>query len=387
MKQILAPMNRRSLVGGAVCGTLIPSAVQAGALAGVQDEVLTDALSAALNATLNTTGAVALGGAVWRNSQSVWQGQAGRRNFGTDTPIGHDDLWHLGSNTKAMTAALWARLIEQGKVVRDMPVADAVAAGRMDIRVHEGWHNRTVEDFMRHRAGLLDPAYINFLWLFSSQADKRPLPEQRLSLAKAILEAAPEGPLGTYAYGNANYILAGALIEAVTGEPWEAVMQRDLFTPLGITSAGFGAPQGDQPQGHARSAAGPKPVLSSTSSADNPAALGPAGTVHMSLADYGRFLDAMMVPGWLSQDSLDYLHTALSGEGYALGWGALGARPWAKGPVLMHTGSNTMWFAVVVVDPVGKLAVVTVSNDGHNGENGCMTLLGEIIKNLSPTLK
>ena len=330
---------------------------------------------------------VGLAGAVWRDGQMLWQGQAGLRVAGEETPIGSADLWHLGSNTKAMTAALWARLVEQGKLRWDMPVNEAVTAAGLDVQLHAGWHDRTVEDFMRHRAGLLDARYVNGIWLMASRTDTRSLPAQRAAFAKRILEAAPEGPLGTFEYGNANYILVGSLIEGVTGLAWEEVMQQELFAPLGMTSAGFGAPEGQQPHGHTWSGDKATGIGPDAPVSDNPKALGPAGTAHMSLADYGLFLAAMLQPGWLSQDSLTRLQTPLENETYALGWIAPGTRRWAGGPALLHNGSNTIWFATVVLAPVIKLAFVSVSNDGTRGGEACSTLMIEMIEALTANAK
>lgn len=347
------------------------------------DEGTEEKLEAGLQAAFAKAAPVGLAGAVWREGRMLWQGQTGKRVAGEETPIGAGDLWHLGSNTKAMTAALWARLVEQGRLRWDMPVAEAVQAAGLDVQLHAGWQDRTVEDFMRHRAGLLDARYVNGVWLMASRIDTRPLPVQRADFTRRILEAAPEGPLGTYAYGNANYILVGALIEGVTGLSWEEVMQQQLFGPLGMTSAGFGAPTGAQPHGHMWSGDDVQSIGPDAPVSDNPKVLGPAGTVHMGLADYGLFLAAMLQAGWLSQDSLTRLQTPLENETYALGWLAPGSRPWAGGPALLHNGSNTIWFATVVLAPVIKLAFVSVSNDGTRGGEACSVLMTEMIEALT----
>ena len=336
-----------------------------------------------LAAMLGETGAVGLAGTVWQDGQTIWQGQAGSRVVDRNSPIGPDDLWHIGSNAKAMTAALWARLIEQGRASWNMPLIQAVEASGLDVKVHSGWGDRTVEDFLRHRAGLLDGPYVTDSWMDAAWRDERPLHQQRVSFVRSVLEAAPNGPLGDYQYGNANYVLAGALIEGVTGLTWEEAMQREIFAPLSIVQAGFGAPKGAQPQGHIHDGMAVRTFESDNPVADNPAALGPAGTVHISLADYGKFLRAMMVPGWLSQDSLTRLITPLPSEVYALGWIAPGQRKWASGPVLLHNGSNTMWFCTTVIAPARNLAMVSVSNDGTRGGRACSRLMDEMIAAVS----
>lgn len=340
-----------------------------------------------MQSAFEQTAPVGLAGAVWQAGQMLWQGQTGLRVAGGDVAIGPDDCWHLGSNTKAMTAALWARLTEQGRAGWDMPVAEAVAKAGLDVNLHDGWRDRTVEDFMRHRAGLLDARHVNGVWLMAARLDTRPLNVQRADFARRILQAAPDGALGHFEYGNANYVLVGALIEGITGQVWEEVMQQELFGPLGITTGGFGAPVGAQPHGHAWSGETAQSFGPDAPVSDNPKALGPAGTVHMGLRDYGLFLAAMMQAGWLTQDSLTRLQTPLAGETYALGWIVPGVRGWAKGPALVHNGSNTIWFATAVLAPARNLAFVSVSNDGSKGGEACSVLMTKMIEAVGENAK
>src|SRR5690606_17826110 len=180
-------------------------------------------------------------------------------------------------------------------------------------------------------------------WLMTARGDPRSLPEQRRAIVAAALGAPPAGTPGRFAYGNANYVLVGAAIEQITGAAWEDVMRAELFAPLGLDSAGFGPPlaangSSDNAWGH-RDMGGQRIAMPPDHpGADNPLALGPAGTAHMTLADYGRFLAAMMGgrPGWLGPDSLRRLTTpppAAEGPPYACGW-IVGAQPWggADGP-------------------------------------------------------
>ena len=374
MSRALSPDRRLVLAGGAASGLLAALPRQAQAQAQAHDAA---AFDAALQDVFAAHAPVALGGTVWRGGTKLWDGVVGQRRQGAPDPASRADLWHLGSNTKAMTAALWARLVEQGRVRWDMPLAEAFKAGFADLSLHEGWHDRTVEDFLRHRAGLLDEDWLTPMWLMTGHADTAPLVQQRRALVAKMMTAPPEGAHGAFAYGNANYILVGALMEGLTGQAWEDLMRVEVFAPLGITTGGFGAPVGDQPWGHSgggtmRSAVDP------SGAADNPAALGPAGTVHMSLDDYGRFLCAFTGAGpadWLGTDSLSRLTMPREGQDYALGWIVVKGRPWAKGPLLGHDGSNTMWYASALLDPAAGLALVAVSNDGPTGMKACPALV------------
>lgn len=95
-------------------------------------------------------------------------------------------------------------------------------------------------------------------------------------------------------YTNVGYVVAGAMLEAKTGKTWEALIQAELFVPLGISSGGFGPPGSvnelDAPRGHWLQDDGETLVPLAGPKADNVPVGGPAGSVHMNLADYSRFL-------------------------------------------------------------------------------------------------
>lgn len=317
--------------------------------------------------------AMALAAGVYDREGLVSSYASGVRKSGSADPVTTDDLWHIGSNTKAMTAALWARLVEQGLARWDLPLKEAVEKSRLDVQVDAGWDAVTVEHLLRHRGGMTDARLINRQWLGASRSDTRTLPQQRAVLAASALGVAPDGDVGSFAYGNANYVVVGALIEGLTGQSWEQAMQAQVFAPLGMTTAGFGAPADPAPWGHRPLMALKVPVDPAGGMADNPPALGPAGTVHLGLADYGRFLAAMMGGGgdWLSQDSVQRLVTPQAGETYALGWIVLPPQPWAKGTVIGHEGSNTLWHAFVAVDLGAGRAWVATSNDAAGGATAC----------------
>lgn len=206
-------------------------------------------------------------------------------------------------------------------------------------------------------------------------------------LLSGVLSRRPAYEPGTkYEYANAGFAIAGHMCETVTGTAWEDLMQSRLFGPLGITSAGYGAPGApgspDQPRGHR----GGNPVLPGPGS-DNPPAISPAGRVHMTVEDWAKFI-ALHVRGdrenpsrdcrLLKPGSFDVLHEVpVDAEGkaveppYAMGW-LRPARPWAAGPVLTHNGSNTMWFCVTWCAPKKDLAVLVACNSaGPKAEAAC----------------
>lgn len=322
-------------------------------------------------------GIPALGGAVVTADGLPWIGVSGVRQAGGQDAVTTNDRWHLGSNSKAMTAALYARLVEQGRArwQASMPALFP------DIGVDPAWAGITIEHLLGHRAGVRDARSMP-VWMIQAFAGND-IPALRSALARSVLGSAPPGPMGDFSYSNAGYVIAGAAIERITGEPWEDTMRRELFEPLGMASTGFGAPTGGNAWGHR--GPGLSPMDPAGMLADNPPALGPAGTVHASMEDYGRFLRVFLTNGggWLSPESLAILTTPLAGEGqaYALGWGVVSGPTWTGGqPALTHDGSNTMWLARTVVAPGRGSAAICVANAADPAQNAIDGLTRALIE-------
>ena len=237
---------------------------------------------------------------------------------------------------------------------------------------------------MHHRAGLDEAGVMGVPWLMSARADPRSLREQRAAIVAAALARPPAGAPGTFAYANANYVVVGAAIETLLDQAWEDAMRTEMFAPLAMTSAGFGPPAGENAWGHRGEGAARIAMEPAHPGADNPLAMGPAGTAHMTLADYARFLGLFLNDGggWLTPATVAALTTPPEGAPppYAGGWIVLPGRPWAAGgPVLTHDGSNTMWHVTAAVAPAAGLALVAASNDGEAGRAACQTLLPRLI--------
>jgi len=334
----------------------------------------------------------ALGVAVLVDGQLAALGVDGIRRVGHDAKVTADDLWHLGSCTKAMTATLLARYVERSAIAWTTTVADGLpdlAAG-----MHEGAKAITLQQLLVHRSGLPGGPPPKLWARLFDYGDSDVV--ARTEVASTMLAKAPRKPPGErFLYSNAGYMVAGSMLERLPalgdgaagriaklrdgvggnvtyGGDWALRMQRELFAPLGITSAGFGAP-GDkdgttQPWGHTG-----KGEKCEAQFGDNPSSLGPAGTAHMTLRDWAKFaalhLGVQPEPPLLRAETLAALHTPWPGGDYALGW-AVTKRPWADGKVVTHSGSNTMWFCVAWLAPEAKFGVLVTCNHG-DGAAAC----------------
>jgi CubicO group peptidase (beta-lactamase class C family) len=360
LSQEKPPVPKR-LIASLIFLLVWPSLTITPALSG-QKETAPDKVDDLLQPIRQKHNLPALGGAVVTGQGLEAIGAVGVRKAGTDVAATTDDQWHLGSDTKAMTAVLIGRLVERGKLKWGTTIGevfpDLAAAWPRAFKEISLLH------LLSHRSGL--PA--NLPWGLIPRTGF--IREQRL----AALEAAASvkllsEPGAKYLYSNLGYVIAGTMAEAAADSSWEELMKAMVFDPLGMKDAGFGGVgtpgKIDQPWGHT---ADGKPVSANGPEMDNPPVLGPAGRIHCSLADWALFVSdqlrgargekALLEPG-----TYRVLQTPPFGGDYALGWMVVD-REWGGGPVLTHSGSNTMNFAVAWLAPRRDFAVLVVTNQG-----------------------
>jgi D-alanyl-D-alanine carboxypeptidase len=317
-----------------------------------------------------------------RNGKINETAAVGERKLGDVTPVGPDDIWHLGSDTKAMTATLVAMFVDEKKLSWESPLPQLFPQWK-DLA--PGFKSVTLEMLLGHRGGLPAETVPDDRFRRLAAA-----PDQHLARSEwvhDILREPPENP-GAFRYSNAGYVAAGVILEQVSGTSWEVLIQKRLFGPLGMTSCGFGAPahegKVDQPWAHDCAGNICKPIAPGPTS-DNPPALGPAGTVHCSLADWAKFV-SMHVRGergektLVSPESMKRLHAPQAGGKYSMGWGVV-SRDWAGGTAWNHNGSNGMFFATVWVAPAKDLFILSATNrGGDEAQKALDDVTGYLIK-------
>ncbi len=364
----------------------------------------------------NVPGMVA---AVTTGKQTVLIGAAGTRAANTDSPVHTTDVFHIGSCTKSMTAALVALLVQDGTLTWTTTVGESFP--EFAESMHKGWNNVTLTQLLTNRSGAPADLSADGLWakLWTHTGTAR---EQRLTLAEGLLKRAPDAAPGEkFIYSNAGFAIAGLIAERATTSSWEALMRDRLFKPLGMNSAGFGAPGSvekiepgtvpDVPWGHTPDGRPIPPGPAGTAglggtrsrSSDNPGGIGPAGIVHCAIEDWAAYvrvqlrghaqnpeapIDRHNVLG-LSPGTFATLHSAYPAKDenqYAMGWG-VATRPWAKGTrdddtgrVLTHSGSNTMWFCIAWLAPERDFAVLVMCNQGGDAATkACDEAAGALI--------
>ena len=274
---------------------------------------------------------------------------AGPIHKGTSEQVSQDGLWHIGSITKSFTATLVMQQVERGTIDLDAPVGGYVTAD-----MHPAWQALTMRQILSHTAGLRrDPRAMQVLGIIPGT----PSEARRTVLESFWTEPTKTAP-GPHVYSNLGYLLAGVVLEDVTGITWEELVQRDIAVPLGLETLGFGAPQnGGNAWGHRNLILTRSPVDPSSPKSDNPAWLGPAGTLHMSLDDLLTWGEAQLsaCKGNSKLISAKSCQTMIERTAPEYGFG------WVIGEdIVWHNGSNTMWYAQLMLHPsTGSVVAVT----------------------------
>jgi CubicO group peptidase (beta-lactamase class C family) len=317
-----------------------------------------------------------------------------RRNDAPD-PARIGDVWHIGSDGKAMTATLIARLVDRGLLAWDIPLERMLPELAATMRPQ--YRQVTLLQLLSHHAGLPHDL-IDIKAIEAFYADPRPLPAQRLAYLALALKDPPLAPPGTsYNYSNTGFVLAAAIAERAAHAPYEDLMRREVFTPLGMTSVGFGLTHGDEPRGHyggkpIRETADGKPIFVAPDGADGaPLFFAPAGNIHLAIGDWAKFcLDQMAGAHGrgklLKPATYALMQTAQPGDVYGLGWGVQPTLAGRRGPALTHTGSDGDWYAVVVLFPGSQSGVLATANAGESmaGDKAARAAARALLPTLSP---
>ncbi|MFG0305573.1 MAG: serine hydrolase domain-containing protein [Phycisphaerales bacterium JB040] len=307
----------------------------------------------------------ALAGAAVDEDGVLGWGVSGVRSSRSRVEVRRDDRFHVGSLTKAMTATMIGVLVERGELGWDTTIGEG--SPQLAAKIPLIYHGVTIEQLLGHRAGLPDDRAMEDLVMRMWNRRGDPFTVRMEGAADAFNHATAEEPGARRSYSNAGYIAAGHLAEVATGKSWEELMRELVFEPLGMTTAGFGAPgtpgKLDQPWGHKADGGGWDPVRPGVT-ADNPEALGPAGRAHCSIEDLAKFARAHLAglrgeDGIVTAETFKKLHADPEADGYGLGWGIT---PTEFGTRSAHTGSNTRWLAMIALWPDRNLGVVLAMN-------------------------
>ncbi|SFR91594.1 CubicO group peptidase, beta-lactamase class C family [Dyella sp. OK004] len=166
------------------------------------------------------------------HGEVIYKRTAGELARGSGQPVTPDALFKIASNSKAMTATLLARLVQQGKLRWDDPVTRYLPAFRM----FDPWvtQHMQVGDLLTHRSGLREGAGDLMLW-------PEPNHFTRTDIVSALAWLKPAYSFRAgYAYDNLLYVVAGEVAAVAGGAPYETLLKREVFEPLGLSRCQVG---------------------------------------------------------------------------------------------------------------------------------------------------
>ncbi len=179
---------------------------------------------------------------VAHHGEVILQKGYGLADRATRAPMTPATVVQIGSNTKDLTALAVLQLVEQGRVRPDDPVSRFLPGIPDDKRAITVWH------LLTHRSGLIG----------NLGADFEPVGRDS-AVARLMATPLRSAPGAERFYSNAGYTALAAVVEAASGEPYEAYIRDHITGPLGLSDTGYLLPgyapdrlargyRGDEPQ-------------------------------------------------------------------------------------------------------------------------------------------
>ncbi|MEO6227988.1 MAG: serine hydrolase [Thermomonas sp.] len=191
-----------------------------------------DVIDASVRATIARYHLPGIAVGVIEDGKVVYARGYGETAAGSGDAVTSKTLFKIASNSKAMTASVLARLVQQGKLDWDDPVVKFLPAFAM----HDPWVtvHMTVRDLLVHNSGLPEGGGDLMLW---------PEPNRftRDDIVPGLQFIKPAyGFRAGYAYDNLLYVVAGQVAAAAGGASYEELVRRELFQPLGLNACRVG---------------------------------------------------------------------------------------------------------------------------------------------------
>ena len=329
-----------------------------------------------------------MGVVVVKDGEVVFADGFGTTSIGENgTPVTAQTPFVLASTSKAITAALLATLVDEGKV----DWGDTVVNHLPDFKLYDDWvtSNFLVKDIMVHKTGFNAYA-LDDLPHFGYKRD---------DLYRIFRHVRPTYSYRTtYAYNNAMYTVSAHIIEKYTGMSWDDAITERLFKPLGMKNSTtgnkrfFNFPALAKGHSHTRDGNNMRTALrtDTLSGLNWLSAIAPAGFVISTAEDMGNWLVMMTGNGmfkgkqFLSEQTRRFLtqpQTVVSMDStglynYAQGWRLENGR---QGQIIYHTGLAYGYTALVAMVPDINMGVAVLTNAGSI-TNPQVTIMRELIE-------
>ena len=300
----------------------------------------------------------------------------GTRRVDVEDPVTVDDHFRVGSNTKTMTGTVLLQLVDEGLIGLDDPVSDY----RPEV---PNGDNITIEQLLTMRSGLFSYSELeSFNETLDEEPDRVWRPEELAALGLAEPPYFPPGE--GWHYSNTNTVLAGLIIEQLTGERLEQVFDERLYEPLGLTETSFPAIEdADIPNPHPRGylygtnvrpcrtlpcRPTSRPARAGTLLPNDVTNLNPswgwaAGAAISTAEELATYVEALIGGTYLSpqlqQQRLDSIERSDPNDPSSAGYGIALAQ---FGPMLGHDGSLPGFQSFMAHDPEREITMIVLCN-------------------------
>jgi len=168
---------------------------------------------------------------VTEGGKAVYETGRGLADIQAKRPIDPHTVFRIGSITKQFSAAVLLQLVAEGKLSLDDPLS------KFFPDYPQPGASATVRQLLNHTSGIQSYTGIPG-WMIEANTNKAYTTEQLMAVFKDL--PSPSKPGETWAYNNSGYILVGALIEKVTGEPWHEAVRERIAAPLHLSTLRYG---------------------------------------------------------------------------------------------------------------------------------------------------
>jgi len=308
---------------------------------------------------------------VAENGKVIYKGAYGQANMEWNIPNTPDTRFRLGSITKQFTATVILQLVEQGKIKLDAKLSDYLPDYRKDTG-----EKVTIHHLLTHTSGI--PSYTSQPGFFQN-VSRNPykVDEFVKKYASGNLEFEPGSK---YTYNNSGYFLLGAIIERVTGKPYEQVLKQNIFDPLGMKNTGYDHHDTLIPK---RASGYSKTPDGYTNAAYLDMSIPyAAGSLYSTVEDLYLWDQALYTDKVLSAQSKALMYKPFL-ENYAYGWAITNASFKQNDPVPMisHDGGINGFSTTIMRFPNEKNLVVMLDNTGSEYVNRLGESIGKILYN------
>lgn len=235
---------------------------------------------------------------VARGGETVVATARGLADVETGEPLSAGSVFQLGSTTKQFTAAVVLQLIEAGRLALDEPLSSYLPG-------YGGANpDATLRQLLRHASGIPNLTDVPG-WRKQEKLSRRHTTAELIDVFED--EAPVFAPGSEWSYSNSNYVLLGAVIEAVTGRPWHEAVRQRIAEPLGLETLRYGEHQtarAAMPEGYTASDTGQTPAADVHMSAAHA-----AGGLAASAGDLAAWMHALHTGRIVSRTSYEAMTT------------------------------------------------------------------------------